>query len=656
MDTSDYNAECKRACEDAEAFWGEKGRELLSWSKPFGAVYRGSFGSDRWFEDGELNACYNCVDRWVEVQPDKTAFIFDRNNGESARYTYREVQLKVFEVCHELRHLEKGDCVTAYLSMSPFAVFTALACARLGLVHNFVFGGFSAEALHTRIMDSRSKLLVTQDFAYRGEKKIELLSIAAQATKDLPALPILVFDYQSMAAVPSGPEASRSPSCAVEDSYLNNEFANQDIGDLLANRSFRLWSLASPCQEYVPCVSVGSEHHLFYLYTSGSTGSPKGLIHSTAGYLAYVAYSLKTAFSVRENDVFCCTADIGWITGHSYCLYAPLVLGITSVILEGIPTYPSHYRFFNIVDKYSITQLYTAPTTIRVLKMYFDTHEFDLSAHSLGSLRLLGTVGEPINTEAYRWFGQSFGGCHIVDTYFQTETGGILIAPIPGVREGIPECAAFPVPGIVPVICHQENDAAETPLPVRSGQLGKVFMRNSWPGITRGILNDPERFRTTYFGNSIYFTGDEGLVDGEGLFWIKGRTDDVINVSGHRISTAEVESTACSNEIVAEAAIVAVRHPIKGQCMLLFVVLKRDDPLFVEKIQSTISSDLGGFCRPEKIISCPGIPKTATGKIMRRVLRAIASDEKIGDLSTCVNREVVAQLQGMSLKEFCSVD
>lgn len=604
-----YDCECQAAAADCQEFWKAKADEFVSWSKAPAQAYSGSFGADRWFDDGELNACYNCIDRWVTIQPNKIAFIFDNNNGETLTFTYKQAQAKIFEICHALAGMRPGECITLYLSMSPTAVFCALACARLGIVHNFVFGGFSAESLRLRILDSRSKMIISQDFAFRGEKKINFLSIVSHATADLD-LKILIFD------------SDKENGSHNSDGYIR-------------------WSSIQHSQEYVPPVNVSAEHPLFYLYTSGSTGLPKGLVHTTAGYLLYAAYTLKTAFDVRDNDVFCCTADIGWITGHSYCLYGPLMLGITSVLLEGLPTYPTHYRFFNIVDKYKITQLYTAPTTIRILKAYFNTHPLDTAKYSLASLRLLGSVGEPINAEAHQFFSQIFGNLHIVDTYFQTETGGIMIAPIPGIKEAVPECASLPIPGISAAIFEDDECAMRA---AKKGELGKVFITRSWPGIARGILNDPKRFTNTYFSHSIYFTGDEGLLDANESFWIKGRADDVINVSGHRISTAEVESAACTNEIVAEAAIVAINHEIKGQTMVLFVVLKNEDPGYVQKIQNTITSRLGGFCRPSAVIACPGIPKTATGKLMRRVLRSILANHEVGDLSTCINKEVVDQI------------
>lgn len=621
MNLKAYQDEYALSILDQEKFWKERGRSLLSWTKPFTKVYNENFGSDQWFYDGELNACYNCIDRWAKETPDRTAFIFDSNDSTATKFTYKETLERIYEICHQIKHLKMGDCVTLYLPMGPEAVFCALACARLGLVHNAVFGGFSAESLRLRIDDSRSKLLITQDFAFRGEKRIDFLESVVAAIDGLD-VEVIVFD--------------KHPD-------------NKNFGSL---RNVRRWTGIKHCRDEIPFISVMAEHPLFYLYTSGSTGMPKGLIHSTGGYLLYAAYTLKTAFDIRPGDVFCCTADIGWITGHSYCIYGPLALGITSVIIEGVPTYPTFYRFFDIVDKYKITQLYTAPTAIRILKKYFDVNPLDLSSFSLSSLRTLGSVGEPINKEAHKFFSESFGNLHIVDTYWQTETGGFLIAPVAGVKKAKPECASLPMPGIIPIIIiNDEINEKTTPETAKVNELGKIYITKSWPGIARGILNDRERYLSTYFSIPFYFTGDEGIRDEDGDFWVRGRADDVINVSGHRISTAEVESAACMDPNVAEAAVISVHHEIKGQSMILFVVLKRDSSNYEDSIKGCISEHIGGFCKPDRVVKCTGIPKTATGKIMRRVLRSLITCSDTGDLSTCTNIDAVESLKSFFLAE-----
>ncbi len=625
----DYEKEYEKSLSDNSGFWKEKAEVLLNWSKKFTKIYNNKYGNDKWFEDGELNACYNCIDRWVETNPDKTAFIFDDNNGGTLKYTYREAKIKILEICHQIKHIKKGDCITVYLSMSPNAVFTALACARLGIVHNFVFGGFSSESLKMRIKDSNSKMLISQEYVIRGTKKIDFLNVIENATKYMN-MDVLIFDEQN-----------EYNNLGVVDSYINLEtlsLPEKCYWD--RNPNWIRWSSLNHSHKEIDCVNVNAEHPLFYLYTSGSTGKPKGLIHTTAGYLVYVAYSLKTAFDIQKNDVFCCTADIGWITGHSYSLYAPLLLGITSVILEGLPIYPSPYRYFDIISKYKITHIYTAPTVIRILKTYFEApgNSLDLSLHDISSLRFLGSVGEPLNKQAYYWFSKNFGNTPIIDTYFQTETGGILIAPISGLIKNKPECAAYPIPGIVPFIT---NDLINNNK-CNPNELGKIYISKSWPGIARGIINNKDRFQNAYFTTGIYFTGDEGRIGEDGLLYINGRADDVINISGHRISTAEVESAALSNSLVSEAAIISVEHEIKGQSMILFVVLKENDENYAESIRETISKSIGSFCKPERIIACPGIPKTATGKLMRRVLRSIVSNEEIRDIHTCINPEVIS--------------
>lgn len=618
MKLKEYTKEYRDSIEDTEAFWREKAMRLISWDKQFTKTYSGQLGTDSWFEDGELNACYNCIDKWAAQMPDKVALIFDSNDAQSVKFTYAEALKKIFEICQHIKHLNKGDCVSFYLPMGQEAVFCALACARLGLTHNAVFGGFSPDSLRLRIEDSKSKMLITQDYAMRGEKQIRFLDNVAAAIGGMD-IETIVFDKHS--------------AIDQEDEEIYGNLIN-----------VKRWSQLTHSQEPVPYVSVGAEHPLFCLYTSGSTGKPKGLIHSTGGYLLYAAYTLQTAFDIKEDDVFCCTADIGWITGHSYSIYGPLCLGITSVILEGLPTYPTYYRLFDLVERSRLTHLYTAPTAIRILKKFFDTNPLDTSKHDLSSLRCLGSVGEPINKEAYNFFSKSFGELHIVDTYWQTETGGFMIAPIFGTERSKPECATFPMPGIVPLITSDDQVDENTP-PAKPYELGKIYITKSWPGVARGILNDRRRYETAYFSTPFYFTGDEGLMDEEGDFWIRGRADDVINISGHRISTAEVESAACTNENVAEAAVVSVKHEIKGQSMTLFVVLKREDADYEPKVKETIAGMIGGFCRPDRIIECPAIPKTATGKIMRRVFRSLLMGTEMGDLSTCINIESIEKLK-----------
>jgi len=622
---SKYKTDVEEASGNLESFWKSKALKYCAWDTQFSTVLSGKFGSCTWFSGGTLNACYNCLDRWVEKHPDKIAFIFSSNDGASSSFTYREALKNVMAICTQLSHLVPGDCVSLYLSMSSFAVFTMLACCRLGIVHNVVFGGYSAESLRLRLIDSNSKLLITQNAASRGDKHLDFLGTVHTAVNGL-GIEVLINT----------------------DTGLPLSFENANLEEFY--KTCRRWPEMAPKSDvYIPPIPVVSGHPLFYLYTSGSTGLPKGLIHSTAGYLVYVAYSLEMAFDIRSTDIFCCTADIGWITGHSYCVYGPMLLGITSVIMEGLPSYPDHYRFFRMITDYKITQLYTAPTVVRMLKEYGDIQPLDLKGFSLGSLRYLGTVGEPISADAHAFFSKVFSTPSVVDTYFQTETGGIMIAPIPNVSRGKPGCASLPIPGIFPVIRSSEN--AEEPdedkrLPRNT--LGKVFIEKPWPGLSLGILNDQARFTNGYFSAGIYYTGDEGMQDDDGDFWIMGRADDVINMSGHRISTAEVENAAASNPLVSEAAVVAVDDEIKGQNMVLFVVLNAEDKMYEKKINHTISKKIGAFCRPKYVIASPGIPKTRTMKLMRRILRLILMGKTdFGDISTCVNKEVIPLIQAI---------
>lgn len=686
--SEDYHAEYDAAFEDGDGFWADRARHLLSWSKEFSRVHSGDFGSDCWFEDGVLNACYNCVDRWVNEMPDKIALIFNNNEGEVVEFSYSMVQKRVYQICHALSDLKAGDCVTCYFAMSPEAVFTALACARLGIVHNFVFGGFAAESLRERIIHTDSKMVIAQDLVVRGEKLCDFKAIVEEAVQGLNKdISILIFDKQvekSKAAAESGANkatvADKTSPAATNSSpdspaiYTSDQNSNKNLSlnehksassfdeiatlDSICNspilptfkthafekgRKVTYWSEVPHSSSPVPCCNVPAEHPLFFLYTSGTTGNPKGLLHTTAGYLTYVAYSMKMAFNIKKDDIFCSTADIGWITGHSYGVYAPLALGITSVIVEGIPSYPSFYRFFDIIHKTHATHLYTAPTIIRNLKAHFDKHTFDISAFDLSSLRFLGSVGEPINAEAYGWFSRNFNNCKVIDTYFQTETGGILIAPVHGAGPVPPCSAGFPLPGIVPLIKELESNKT----------LGRFYIARSWPGMARGIHKNKQRWFDTYFPSGSYFTGDKALANSvpgsssssQCIYTLQGRADDEINVSGHRINTAGVESAACANPLVAEAAVVPLPHPIKGTEMLLFVVLKTETKNYAEEIATTINQKLGGFCRPGHIVSVAEIPKTATGKIMRRVITTAVNGGDLKDISTCINAESIESIK-----------
>lgn len=630
MDKREYERMYGDSIANREVFWASQARSLLKWDKMFTKVHNGGFESSKWFEDGMLNACYNCVDRHAASSPDKVAIIYDGNDGESVHYTFRDVLDEVIRISTILKNegLEKGDTVAIYMAMSPHAVFSALACARLGLVHNAIFGGFSADSVSLRLDDSNAKFLIVQDVVERQASTINFLENTKIALLERP-IPVLVFDT------------------ALDETRILSELEGVRGRVLVWSKVMRKEN------EFIPCVPVNAEDRLFYLYTSGSTGKPKGIIHTTGGYLLYATLTSRVCFDLRENDVFACTADIGWITGHTYVIYGPLSNGVTTVVFGGTPFYPSYYRLFKMVEKHRITQLYTAPTVIRTLRKHFSTTPL-VHSHDLTSLRILGSVGEPINKEAYLWFTKSFNGCPVVDTYWQTESGGVLIAPIPYVVDGKPECACLPFLGQEVVIAGSSS-TSDCVVEAKPYELGHVLFKSSWPGITRGILGDAERFRKGYFCyNGFYFTGDEGYRDSDGYVWVRGRADDVINVSGHRISTAEVESAACTDPYIAEAAVVAEDDEITGQALCFFVVLKDGKALSEEariSLRTTLRSKIGRFINAKSIYICEGIPKTATGKIMRRVLRNILVGDAPGDVSTCTNVDVIEDLKGIAAPE-----
>lgn len=622
-----YFDEHKMSLERRADFFGKKAKEMLTWDVPFTNAYNGLLFGAKWFEDGKLNACYNAVDRHAQTNPEKIGMIYSGNDGEVLTFTYEQILSRVCEIAAVLKkfNLEKGDCVTIYLPMSPEACFSALACARLGIIHNVVFGGYSYESLAKRIDDSESKVLITCETAKRDTKNINFFNNASAAV-DLLANKslqrILVFNNTSENLVAN-----------VELHYFNKE-VRKDV--------------------FVECVSVEAEHPLFYLYTSGSTGKPKGVIHATAGYLLYASMTLKTCFDFRENDVMGCTADLGWITGHSYSMYAPLLLNGTTVIFGGSPLFPTEFRLFEMIDKRRVTHLYTAPTAIRVLKKVFAEkglgQDLISSNFNMDSLRFLGSVGEPINQEAYEWFSTAFGKGRvpIIDTYFQTETGGFMFTPIPGVSEYIPECATLPFFGFKAFIATKDSDENNI-VEAKQGELGVLLIQGAWPGMARGIMKDQERYKKSYFDKypGFYFTGDEAFMDERGYLWVRGRVDDVLNVSGHRFSTAEIESAVCSDANVDEAAVVGVKDMTTGQAIHIFVVChgKVSSKEIDSSIRATLRRKIGPIANPKNVIVCKSIPKTRTGKIMRRVLRGILMKEALGDVSTCANLDSIESLR-----------
>ncbi len=575
----------------------------------------------RWFADGELNVAANCLDRHLATRGDKTAIVFEPDDPEAPprRISYRELHAEVGRAANALRALGvgKGDRVTIYLPMIPEAAVAMLACARIGAVHSVVFGGFSAESLAGRIGDCQSKLVITADAGVRGGKQVALKANVdvAVAKRECSCVETVLVVRHTGSAV-----SMHSP----RDRWWHEMVAGQDV--------------------VAPAECMNAEDPLFILYTSGSTGKPKGVLHTSGGYLVYAASTHRRVFDLRENDVFFCTADVGWVTGHSYVVYGPLANGATTLMFEGVPNYPDPGRFWDVVDRHQVSIFYTAPTAIRALMREGEAH---VASRSRKSLRLLGSVGEPINPEAWLWYHRVVGDsrCPIVDTWWQTETGGILISALPAATTLKPGSATQPLPGVFPAIVDANGREIEGP-----GE-GNLVLRHSWPGMMRTVYGDHQRFIDTYFktypGN--YFTGDGARRDADGDWWITGRVDDVINVSGHRIGTAEVESALVGHATVAEAAVVGYPHDLKGQGIYAYVTLKAgiepSDELRKALVQQ-VRTAIGPTATPDCIQWAPGLPKTRSGKIMRRILRKIAANEhdQLGDISTLADPSVVASL------------
>jgi acetyl-CoA synthetase len=621
----DYRELYQRSLRDPDGFWGELA-EHLDWYKKWDKVLEYDFDKPdiKWFIGGKLNASYNCLDRHLNSwRSNKVALIWQGEPLEENRiFTYQQLHYHVCKFANVLQKfgVEKGDRVSIYLPMIPELPIAMLACARIGAIHSVVFGGFSSEALRDRINDCGSKILITADGYYRGGRIVQNKANANEALKQCPGVEKVIVVKRLGIDVPFIKE---------KDVWWHEEMAKEDI--------------KLHCEPKM----MDSEDILFILHTSGSTGKPKGVIHTTGGYLLFVQQTLKWVFDIAEEDVFFCTADIGWVTGHSYVVYGPLALGATTLMFEGVPTYPNPDRFWEIIERYRVSIFYTAPTAIRAL---MKEGEGWVKRRGISSLRILGSVGEPINPEAWRWYYKNIGQerCPIMDTWWQTETGGFLISPLP-ITPLKPGSATFPFPGVLPKILREDGSECE----VEEG--GSLVIARPWPGMLRGFWNDPDRkrFKETYFtifpGN--YFTGDGAKKDEDGYFWLMGRIDDVINVSGHRIGTAEVESALVSHPCVAEAAVIAIPHEIKGQGIYAFVTVKtgvKTSEELRKELLAHVRKSIGPIATPDKLQFADALPKTRSGKIMRRILRKIAEGkiEELGDTSTLTDPSVVIQLVG----------
>lgn len=619
----------RKSVNKPKKFWGKIAENNFTWYQKWDKVVEFDMQKAEfvWYKNAKLNITKNCIDRHLANRGDKKAIIFEPNNPDdpSRFFTYSELYTEVSKMANVLRDqgVKKGDRVCIYLPMIPELVFTVLACARIGAIHSVIFAGFSANALSTRINDCNAKVIITADGGYRGNKTVDLKKIVDDALNKTNTI----------------------------EKVLLVKRTNQEI-DFKEGRDIWLQPLLEQAETTSKAEVMDAEDPLFILYTSGSTGKPKGMVHTTAGYMVYVAYTFKNVFNYKENDVYWCTADIGWITGHSYTIYGPLLNGATTVLFEGIPSYPDHSRFWNVIQKHNVNQFYTAPTAIRSLAK--ERIEF-VQDFEMDSLKVIGSVGEPINEEAWHWYNDHVGNkrCPLVDTWWQTETGGIVISAIPFVTPTKPTYASLPLPGIRPVLMDELRNEIEG-----NQKLGNLCIDYPWPGIARTIWGDHQRYIDTYFSKfpGKYFSGDGALRDEVGYYRITGRVDDVIIVSGHNLGTAPIEDAINEHQTVAESAVVGFPHDIKGNALYGFVVLKevglwRDRNNLYKEINQLISDQIGGIAKLDKIQFVTGLPKTRSGKIMRRILRKIAEGEKsdFGDITTLVNPEIVEEISKEAL-------
>lgn len=620
-----YFKQYKKSVQNPEKFWNKIADENFVWFQKWNSVleYDLTEANCKWFLNAKLNITKNCIDRHLSKRGNKTAIIFEPNNpNEPAQHiTYQNLYERVCKMANVLKEkgIKKGDRVCIYLPMIPELAVSVLACARIGAVHSVVFAGFSANALTTRINDSACKMVITSDGGFRGDKTIDLKSIVNNALEKCTCVETVLVVKRTQTPVSMKKERDCWLAPLLENASVENVAEIMD-----------------------------SEDPLFILYTSGSTGKPKGMMHTTAGYMVYTAYTFKNIFQYEENDVFWCTADIGWITGHSYIVYGPLLNGATTLMFEGVPSYPDYGRFWEVIEKHKVNQLYTAPTAIRALAKENVAY---VENHDLSSLKLLGSVGEPINEEAWHWYNDHVGkkNCPIVDTWWQTETGGIMISPIPFVTPTKPTYATLPLPGIQPVLMDEKRNEVEGNL-----SSGSLCIKFPWPSMARTIWGDHQRYKETYFTAfpGKYFTGDGALRDEVGYYRITGRVDDVIIVSGHNLGTAPIEDAINEHPAVAESAIVGFPHDVKGNALYGFVILKEEGESRVrenlsKEINQLISDHIGPIAKLEKIQFVPGLPKTRSGKIMRRILRKIAEGDfsNFGDISTLLNPEIVEEIK-----------
>jgi acetyl-CoA synthetase len=603
-----------QAAADDEGFWAQQAADLIDWDQDWHTICEWNVPYAKWFVGGKLNVSYNCLDRHVLAgNGDKVAIHWEGEPGDTRTITYSELLVEVEKFSNVLKSLgvAKGDRVNIYLPMIPEAAVAMLSCARIGAAHSVVFGGFSSQALADRINDAEAKVLITADGGYRRGEVFELKPAADEAIASTPTI-------EHVVVVKRG--GNKVNMVAGRDHWYHDLMATADAN--------------------CPAEPMDSEQLLFLLYTSGTTGKPKGIMHTTGGYLTHVTYTHKYVFDLHpESDVYWCTADVGWITGHSYIVYGPLSNGATQVIYEGVPNYPANDRLWSIVEKYGVTIFYTAPTAIRTFMKWGDDEP---AKHDMSTLRLLGSVGEPINPEAWMWYRDTIGRgeCPVVDTWWQTETGGIMISPLPGATTLKPGSATFPVPGVSAEVVDDAGNRVE-----HGG--GYLTLTRPWPGMLRGIWNDPERYQETYWSRfeGRYFAGDGAKLDSEGYLWLLGRVDDVMNISGHRISTTEVESALVSHPAVAEAAVVGANDPTTGQAIIAYVTLRGGYEADETELRNHVAKEIGAIAKPKMIYFTPELPKTRSGKIMRRLLRDVAEGRNLGDTTTLADASVVNELQ-----------